>query len=259
MFRRRAPDPAPANIRSVEPALWMPAQYQGQRAVRVAATQLDDQIASPAERRGILRDWIVFLSAAETNIDELRFVSRVPQELLDAAAGQTRIHTLDVKWGPYRDLSVLTRLSALNDLALGGAVGVESLEPLTQFPALTCLLISQAHRATDLEPLSRLVGLQSLTFGNSSLGSDRSLVLPDLRWISPLAELRTLRLPGTRILDPDLSPILKLPNLETLVLPLRRSYRKQVFALATSSDIFARVADDYEQYDAYVASNRTGR
>lgn len=86
--------------------------------------------------------------------------------------------------------------------------------------------------------------------------SDRNFDLPDLRWVSALVELRRLELPGTRTVDPDLTPILDLPHLEELRLPLRKSYRKQVFEFASHSEVFARVAMNYEEYDAFVTSTR---
>ena len=98
--------------------------------------------------------------------------------------------------------------------------------------------------------------MTSLTFGNGYPGSDKSVVLPDLNWIRSLRELRTLALPGIRLLDPDLSPLLELPKLERLRLPLRRQFRKQVFDLAQKSSVFADVAEEYEALDAWKASMR---
>ncbi|GAB3808291.1 hypothetical protein GCM10028798_33990 [Humibacter antri] len=186
----------------------------------------------------------------------MEFVSRVPQELLDAATGQTRLRRLAVKWGSYSDLACLTRLAVLEDLTLGGADNVTTLTPLTGLPALSRLHVSQAFNAVDPSPLGGLAHLHELRFGNSYPGSDRSVVLPDVRWAATLVDLRRLDLPGTRILDPDLSPLLELHRLEALNLPLRRSYRRQVFALASRSPAFAGLASEYERYDEFVAANR---
>lgn len=237
-----------------EPTLWRVDQYQGQPRIRVLATQLEDREPSPARRRAILTEWVEFLSA-ERHIVELDLASRVPQELLDAASGQRGLRKLEVRWGPYRDLSALTGLGRLENVTLGGATNVESLEPLTSLPLLSRLSVSQAHKA-DATVLSSAVGLRELRLGNADLGSDRSFDLPDVRWIRALGELRRLDLPGTRIIDPDLSPILDLPHLEELGLPLRRSYRKQVYEFATRSEVFARAANEYEKYDEFVRSMR---
>ena len=256
LFRRKNPvrsPPAPEPVAT----LWRVEQYAGQRVVAIEATQLDHHgELSVADRRAILTEWVTFLAGTTTNIEDLSFVSRVPQSLLDAVSGQPRLRRLAVKWGPYRDLSVLPELQALESLSLAGATAVESIESIARLPNLSSLLVSQAHRVDATLVLRTLTSLKSLSFGNASLGSDRSVELPDLQWVSHLRGLRHLDLPGTRILDPDLTPILELPHLETLGLPLRRAYRKQVFAFAVTSTVFAKVAADYENYDAFVASHR---
>jgi hypothetical protein len=197
---------------------------------------------------------VEFLSV-DANIVELSLASRTPQQLLDAASGQRGLRRLEVKWGPYRDLSAVSTLKDLEDVALGGATGVDSLEPLLSLPALALLFVSQAHKA-DGTVLGAAVGVRELCLGNASPGSDRNFDLPDIRWVSGLVELRRLDLPGPRIIDPDLTPILELPHLEELRLPLRRAYRTQVFEFASHSEVFARVATNYEEYDAFVNSTR---
>jgi hypothetical protein len=56
-------------------------------------------------------------------------------------------------------------------------------------------------------------------------------------------------MPGTRLVDPDLSVLLELPELVELFVPLRRAYRKQVFELAENSPVFAKLAREYEGLD----------
>ena len=236
------------------PTLWRVDQYEGQPRIRVLATQLSDREPSPSRRRALLNDWVRFLSI-ETNIVDLDLASRVPQELLDAVRGQRGLERLAVKWGPYRDLSSLSGLHQLEEVTLGGATSVESLDPLTSLPALSRLNVTQAHRA-DGTVLGRATSLRELCFGNEHLGSDRNVDLADLRWVGSLVALRRLELPGTRLIDPDLTPILGLPHLEVLRIPLRRAYRKQVYEFAARSDVFARVAADYREYEEYVRSNR---
>lgn len=255
MFRRVASALAGATKR--DRPLWRVEDYRGQRAVAVAATQLGDRLElTRTQRRKILDDWITFLSTTDTHIESLEFVSRVPQELLDAVAGQAQLRALAVKWGPYEDLSALSGLSSLSKVSFGGASRVESLEPLRSLPCLTDLRFSEAFRVQDVSLLGELVTLRSLTFGSDYPGTDRSVTIGDVGWVRGLTELRVLALPGTRILDPDLSPILDLPHLEELRLPLRRSYRKQVFALASASSAFAGLASNYEAYESSAALTR---
>ena len=235
------------------PIAWRPSQYQGEATIGIAATQLDNKGLGPAERRRILGEWIEFLSSSPTNIRELQFVSRVPQELLDSVAGQQQIEALAVKWGPYRDVAALGALAHLATLRLAGATALGSLQPLIGLPNLVSLNVSQAHRLDGTNALSELVGLTSLSFGNDHPGSDKSMVIADLRWVEPLQGLRSLALPGTRLVNPDLSPLLALPHLAELTLPLRRAYRKQVFSFAEASPLFAQVARKFEEYESWKA------
>ena len=66
--------------------------------IHVQATQLDRKVASAAKRRRIFTDWVAFFSTTTTAITSLHFVSRVPQDLLDAIAGQPQLTRLRVKW-----------------------------------------------------------------------------------------------------------------------------------------------------------------
>lgn len=115
---------------------------------------------------------------------------------------------------------------------------------------------SQSHQVADISPISTLTNLQDLCFGNAHPGSDKSVVLPDLAWLPPLRNLKRLALPGTRLIDPDLSPLLKLPTLESLKLPLRRKYRAQVFELAPTHPLFSQLASEYTSFEEWAGSRR---
>ncbi|MRX43553.1 hypothetical protein [Agromyces kandeliae] len=194
------------------------------------------------------------VATASTTLVRLHLVSRVPQELLDSLAGQPQLQQVHVKWGPYRDVTALGRHDQLRALGLGGATSLVSLAPLTALENLTDLSVEAAHRLDDPTSLGAFTRLAALEFGNGHPGSDTSVTLPDLGWVRSLTRLRTLALPGIRLLDADLSPLLDLPELEHLRLPLRRQYRKQVFDLADSSDVFADIAAQYEALDSWRAS-----
>ena len=66
--------------------VWRVDQYVGESVIQVQATQLDRKVPSAAERRRIFTDWVAFFSTTATAITSLHFVSRVPQDLLDAIA-----------------------------------------------------------------------------------------------------------------------------------------------------------------------------
>lgn len=227
--------------------LWNPDQYRGQAVVSVTATQLDHVVESAAQRRKIYDSWLEFFSSP-TGITHLDLRSRVPQELLDSLSGQPQLEALQIKWGPYRHMGVIAELPVLSDLSLGGANRLESFEPLRDRSGLVSLSVTQAHEVTDLSPLSSLTGLTELLFGGD-IGSDRPVRIPDVRWLEPLESLRALWLPGTLLVDADLSPLLSLPNLEEVHIPLRRKYRAQVFTFADHSPAFARLAEEFEAYE----------
>lgn len=251
-------DPTATDARPVD-FIWRPNQYQGESDAHVAATQLEERVSSAAERRRILEEWIEFLSTQPTSLVRLHLVSRVPQELLDSLAGQPQLQQLHAKWGPYREVTSLGGHHHLQSLWLGGATSLRSLAPLTGLQSLTELRVDQAHRLDDPTSLGTFTRLTSLEFGNGYAGSDKSVTLSDLQWVRSLAALRTLALPGIRLLDDDLSPLLDLPKLEHLRLPLRRQFRKQVFALAEKSKVFAEIATEYEALDNWRTTMRDAR
>ena len=236
-------------------ALTRVEDYRGETRLLVAATQHDPPLTA-AERARVLGDWIRFLSSTRTGITDLEFTSRVPQALLDATAGQPQLRTLWVKWGPYADLSALSGLADLTTLRLGGATKVVSLGPLRDLVRLESLTVSEVHGLDDITALGSFSALRTLVFGNAYPGSDKTVVIPNLAWLRSLQELRSLSLPGTRLSDADLSPILELPQLRHLSLPLRRQYRKQVFELAAVSPVFAEVAQAYTELDDFRARMR---
>ncbi len=238
--------------RRQRPVSWRVDQYRGQKHLDVTATQLSSQgVAKPSEQRRILHQWIEFFGSGPTRITELNLVSRVPQDLLDALAGQTQLKRLHVKWGPYTDLTPLKSLTTLKSLSLGGATKVDDLTPLTSLHALRELAIDQPYSVRELGPLGELRSLRSLFYGNGSLGSDKVVTVDDLRWIRSLTNLRTIQLPGTRLPPEELKILLELPRLTALSMPLRRGYRQQVLDYAPRSKAFAGVAKSYEELDTF--------
>lgn len=202
-----------------------------------------------AEEKAIEAGWIEFFSRGETRIRELTIWSRVKQEIVDAISGQSQLRKLNLKWGPYSDLTAIGDLNYLQELVLGGANKVVELEPLGQLGSLRKLVISECHQVTDLSPLSNLMALTSLTYGNAHLGSDKPVHVQSLDWIEPLVKLRHVRLPGTSLAGLDLSALARLPKLKTLSLPVRARYRDQVYSLARTSKPFREIVRTYEALD----------
>ena len=169
-----------------------PSEYGGEEVLGVVATQLAASGVSAPEQRRILADWIEFLRSAQTNIRELQFHSRVPQQLLDSIAGQPQLEALLVKWGPYRDVKAVGQLENLTTLRLGGATALESLSPLRGLHKLTNLAISEPFKVEDTATLSGFTALTSLMFGNDHPGSDRNVRLENLEWVTLGASPREL-------------------------------------------------------------------
>lgn len=238
-------------------ALWRVDQYRGERSIDVEATQLESHgITKHTEQQKVLADWIEFLAASTTRVTRLNLVSRVPQDLLDAVAGQPQLESLHLKWGPYSDLSAVSYLTGLRTLSLGGARAVTDLQPLRTLDRLETLVIDQPFSVGNPEPIGALRTLKHLSYGNGHLGSDRTVEMTELEWIGNLTNLRTLHLPGTRLPADQLPVLRRLPKLIALQIPLRRAYRKVVFDAAPTSKVFARLAKEYEGLDAGCAAAR---
>ena len=104
-------------------------EYSAEPSVVIAATQLGS--AYPERRkRQIVDEWIEFFRSGPTPIRSLRFTTRTPKRLFDALSDQHQLTSLQVKWGDYDDLSVLSSMSQLHTLRLAGASKVRNLAHL---------------------------------------------------------------------------------------------------------------------------------
>jgi len=145
-------------------------------------------------------------------------------------------------------------MRGLVELELGGASNVTSLEPLKHLVGLKTLAIDSAQ--SDLAPLASLTSLKSLTYGNSSPGSDKVVKIPDLTWIRSLTALEDLWLPGTSFEPTHLEDVAAISSLRSIRMPIRRKYRKKIFELAETNAAFQTLADVYKSYDEWVKTFR---
>lgn len=186
------------------------AEYDGAPVVAIAATQLGLPAAQAAR---VLDDWIEFFSAGTSGIAELEFRSRTPARLFAALAAQTQLRRLELKWGDYADLSVLSGMTQLDTLMLGGAVGVTSLAPLTALGSLRRLVLTGTRRVADYAPLGRMSWLRELIVVDDFTGP--RLHARSVEFVRGMTGLTSLR--WSPIVDSaDYSPFLALTNVDDL-------------------------------------------
>jgi hypothetical protein len=143
------------------PVLTTVAEYAGQPAIRVAATQLGPRYSSSDAKR-IVAEWVEFFASVPSPIQDLGLVSRTPNRLFEALAGQRQLQRLSVKWGDFEDLSPLSELRNLSYLRLAGASKVRDLRPLAELSAVAELELESLRHAHDLRPIGAMSGVTSL-------------------------------------------------------------------------------------------------
>ena len=140
----------------------------------------------------------------------------------------------------YRDLSPLTSLSNLTSLWFSqGSLG--DVSEIGAFPELRTLSLLLLRNLKDFSPIAGLKELTELNLQCSkgidkldslaTMGALRSLNLVDCGDIESLApleacpKLESLCFGGdTKILDGDITPVLRIPNLKSVLFANRRSY-----------------------------------
>jgi len=208
-------------------------EYRGERVVRIAATQLGAKF-SKAEASRIVSEWVDFLSAGPSPIEELAFVTRTPRRLFESLAGQSQLRSLAVKWGDYDDLSVLHTMSQLAVLQLRGASSVRSVEPLTELRNLGALLVESLRHARDLSPIGRMEALTALDLGGNWM-SPRVAYIDSIAFLRQMPQLTSLLLHTVIVDDLDYSPILELPKLEAVRVMKTRGMRPTYEELVAST------------------------
>jgi hypothetical protein len=189
-------------------------EYRGEASVRVSATQLGTRYSAAAARR-IVDEWVGFLAAGPSPIRELDFTSRTPRRLFEALAGQPQLRSLTVKWGDYSDLSPLTGMVGLQQLALRGASGVHDLTPISVLTRLETLAVEGFRDIRDLSPLRKLQHLTSLELGGDWM-TPRNAHVGSIDVLRKLPGLQQLQLHTLIVDDKDYSPMLALPNLNAV-------------------------------------------
>jgi hypothetical protein len=174
----------------------------------------------PARHAGIpakklVAEWIDVLPSLQA-VKSLWFVSRVPQELFDAACALKNLEDLDIRWSGIRSLEAIAGLKNLRHFRLSQSGAVESVQPIAQLTRLEWLFIEGVTKDTNLDAYGALTNLIGLGINGNE---GKPLVVPTLSPLAKLTNLRWLHLGAIRATDGSLAPLAKLQRLEYLGLP----------------------------------------
>ena len=189
-----------------------PSEYDGSPALSIWCTQLD---MPSAKQKKLVAEWIDALPHLQA-IKSLWFVSRVSQELFDAACKMPNLADLDIKWSGIRSLEPIAALQNLRHFRLGQSGAIESVQPITHLNRLEWLFIEGVTKDSSLEAYNALSNLIGLGINGNE---GKPLVVPSLLPLAKLTKLRWLHLGAIRATDGLLAPLANLKRLEYLGLP----------------------------------------
>jgi hypothetical protein len=187
-------------------------EYAAEPSVMIAATQLGS--AYPERRkRQIVDEWVEFFRSGPTPIRSLRFTTRTPKRLFDALSDQHQLTSLQVKWGDYDDLSVLSSLSQLHTLRLAGASKVRSLADLAGLQRVETLQVDGLQGHIDASPVGEMRAVKDLELGGDWIGP-RNVRLQSVAFLAQMPQLERLLFHTLIVDDLDYTPLLALSNLK---------------------------------------------
>ncbi|MET9272784.1 hypothetical protein [Kribbella sp. NPDC003557] len=187
-------------------------EYSGESSVVIAATQLGTAY-SERRKRQVVDEWVEFLAAGPSPIRSLCFTTRTPKRLFDALGAQSQLTSLDVKWGDYEDLSVLSGMSGLRTLLLRGASKVRDLAPLTTLQHVEALQVEGLRGLVDASPVGEMRAVRDLELGGNWM-TPRNVRLTSIAFLARMPQLEHLLLHTLIVDDLDYRPLLSLPNLK---------------------------------------------
>jgi hypothetical protein len=195
--------------------------------VRISATQLSPSRYSKRHAARVVSEWIEFFDRGPSGIRRLAFVSRTPKRLFQALVSQTQLEWLSVKWGDYDDLGALSALTRLTSLRLAGASSVLSLAPLAGLNQVEKLEVESLQRARDLSPIGLMRSVVDLQVGGNWM-TPRIAHVDSIAFLRETPQLRRLLLHTMIVDDLDYSPVLDLPNLESVAVMKARGMRPPI-------------------------------
>jgi hypothetical protein len=167
----------------------------------------------PADQRKLVQQWCRLLPTL-ADVRFLWFVSRVPQDLFDAACRMPSLEGLYVKWSGLNNINALEGNRALRYFHLGSSTGLRAIDSLSQQHQLRWLGLENLKRIRDFEPVGELKELEGLTIEGSIWTTQRVFSLAP---IGKLKNLRYLSILNLRSDDRTLAPLLSLHNLEAFL------------------------------------------
>lgn len=137
----------------------------------------------------------------------------------DRLADLQSLRNLEVAHSGIRSFAPISELRNLDRLSLSVCHRLESLDGIENLQTLRCLHLAEVSKVTSLDRLASLKNLEVLTIAD---GREIESVAP----LEGLTNLKALWIAGTKakIIDGDLTPLTRLPNLAMLTLGNKRHY-----------------------------------
>ncbi|MEL7513996.1 MAG: hypothetical protein AAGK03_05250 [Pseudomonadota bacterium] len=137
----------------------------------------------------------------------------------DGLADLKTLRNLEVAHSGIRSFAPIAELHHLDRLSLSVCHRLESLDGIENLKSLRCLHLTETSKVTSLDCLAALKNLEVLTIAD---GWEIESVAP----LRELTNLKALWIAGTKakIIDGDLTPLTRLPNLAMLTLGNKRHY-----------------------------------
>lgn len=195
-------------------------EYEGETSIDLAATQLGSGYSETRKRR-IVDEWVDFFGSGPTAIRSLRFLTRTPKRLFAALSAQSQLRALQVKWGDYDDLHVLSGMAGLVSLRLAGASGIRDLRPLAGLQAVETLQIEGLRGVLDASPVGQMRSVTDLELGGDWM-TPRNVRITSAAFLARMPQLQRLLLHTLIVDDLDYHPLLSLPNLQRVRVMERR-------------------------------------
>jgi len=182
-------------------------QYKHTESLRLEITQLDHY--SYYQQTKIVDKWCAELPYLE-EVKYLWFVSRVNQQMFDAACRVPNLERLFIKWSGVKNIDALRFATKLQHLHLGSSSQVENIDILGEMCTLLTLDLQQLNKISDFSVLSVLTSLEGLGINGSMWTTQK---IDTLTPLSNLTNLKYLTLINTQLKEKSFDPILNLTEM----------------------------------------------